>query len=164
MHEYKASEFETLCKAHFGSVDMYGLFHARKLRAHELALKLGWDSIHPRSGLTSRFYDWFTPAIAAQDFVLRSAAEADLNGALDFIAVCRGREQKTMARSPSSCTRICPTSRASGPGLSGRSGCGRPSPTSYLPLLDLLNTGGAAMLSLTPVLCDQLEGGWGGRC
>jgi 2-polyprenyl-3-methyl-5-hydroxy-6-metoxy-1,4-benzoquinol methylase len=89
VHEYKASEFQALCRTHFGSVEMYGLFHARKLRVHELALKLGWDSIHPRLGLTARFYDWFTPAIAASDFVLRSAAEADLDGALDFIAVCR---------------------------------------------------------------------------
>ena len=69
--------------------EMYGLFHARKLRAHELALKLGWDSVHPRLRLTKPFYDWFTPAIAASDFVLRPAAEADLDKALDFIAVCR---------------------------------------------------------------------------
>ncbi len=89
VHEYKAHEFEALCRGHFGTVEMYGLFHARKLRAHELALKLGWDSIHPRLGLTSRFYDWFTPAIAASDFALRSAAQADLDGALDFVAVCR---------------------------------------------------------------------------
>jgi len=89
VHEYRASEFEQLCKRHFGTVEMHGLFHARKLRAHELALKLGWDSIHPRLGLTARFYDWFTPAIASSDFVLRPGTEADLEGALDFIAVCR---------------------------------------------------------------------------
>jgi 2-polyprenyl-3-methyl-5-hydroxy-6-metoxy-1,4-benzoquinol methylase len=89
VHEYKAVEFQALCRAHFGSVEMYGLFHARKLRVHELALKLGWDQIHPRLRLTSRFYDWFTPAIAASDFALRSAADADLDKALDFIAVCR---------------------------------------------------------------------------
>ncbi|HEY7952350.1 MAG TPA: class I SAM-dependent methyltransferase [Solirubrobacteraceae bacterium] len=89
VHEYRATEFEELCRAHFGSVEMYGLFHARKLRVHELALKLGWDSVHPRLRLTARFYNWFTPAIAASDFVLRSAADADLDKALDFIAVCR---------------------------------------------------------------------------
>ncbi len=27
---------------------MYGLFHARKLQLHALALKLGWDAVHPR--------------------------------------------------------------------------------------------------------------------
>jgi hypothetical protein len=68
---------------------MYGLFHARKLRAHELALRLGWDSLHPRLRLTKRFYDWFTPAISVSDFVVRSAGEARLDSALDFLAVCR---------------------------------------------------------------------------
>ena len=89
VHEYRAGEFEQLCRGTFGKVEMYGLFHARKLRAHALALALGWDAIHPRLRFTKRFYDWFTPAIAASDFALRSATEADLDKALDFIAVCR---------------------------------------------------------------------------
>ena len=67
---------------------MYGLYHARKLRVHELALRAGWDRVHPRLGVTDRFYGWFTPAIAASDFVLRPTGEANLDGALDFIAVC----------------------------------------------------------------------------
>ena len=50
---------------------MLGLFHARKLRAHELAIKLGWDRVHKRLGITKPFYDRFTPAIAASDFALR---------------------------------------------------------------------------------------------
>jgi SAM-dependent methyltransferase len=89
VHEYRASEFEGLCREHFSSVGLYGLYHARKLRAHELALKAGWDSLHPRLGLTERFYGWFTPAIAARDFVLRPRGQADLDRALDFVAVCR---------------------------------------------------------------------------
>jgi Methyltransferase domain len=89
VHEYRAGEFEQLCRTHFASVQMYGLFHARKLRVHELALRLGWDSVHPRLGLTKRFYDRFTPAIAASDFALRPAGQADLDRALDFVAVCR---------------------------------------------------------------------------
>jgi SAM-dependent methyltransferase len=89
LHEYTAQEFEQLCKQHFQSVEIYGLFHARKLRWHEIALELGWDSIHPRIGVTKRFYDWFTPAISVRDFALRSSAEADLQSALDFLAVCR---------------------------------------------------------------------------
>jgi 2-polyprenyl-3-methyl-5-hydroxy-6-metoxy-1,4-benzoquinol methylase len=89
VHEYRAEEFEQLCRASFATVDMHGLFHARKLRAHELALRIGWDSVHRRLGLTRRFYDWFTPAIAVSDFALRPAADADLNRALDFVAVCR---------------------------------------------------------------------------
>jgi len=76
------------CGEHFPVVEMRGLFHARKLRAHELALRAGWDGVHSRLGLTRRFYDWFTPAIACSDFVLRDAREAALDRALDFVAVC----------------------------------------------------------------------------
>ena len=86
MKEYRAEEFRELCEAHFASVEMLGLFHARKLRVHELAIKLGWDPIHQRLGLTKPFYDRFTPAIAASDFSLR---EGNLDRALDFLAVCR---------------------------------------------------------------------------
>jgi SAM-dependent methyltransferase len=89
VHEYRAAEFERLCGEHFPVVEMRGLFHARKLRAHELALSVGWDGVHSRLGLTRRFYDWFTPAIACSDFMLRDAREADLDRALDVVAVCR---------------------------------------------------------------------------
>jgi 2-polyprenyl-3-methyl-5-hydroxy-6-metoxy-1,4-benzoquinol methylase len=89
VHEYRQEEFLRLCAEHFGRVEMYGLFHARKLRAHQIALDLGWDRIHAALHLTKPFYDRFTPAISARDFVLRTAAQADLDGALDFLAVCR---------------------------------------------------------------------------
>ncbi|MGH2855000.1 MAG: class I SAM-dependent methyltransferase [Solirubrobacteraceae bacterium] len=89
VHEYRAREFERLCREHFASVGLFGLFHARKLRVHELALRLGWDSLHPRLGLTERFYGRFTPAISAADFALRPRGQADLDRALDFVAVCR---------------------------------------------------------------------------
>jgi 2-polyprenyl-3-methyl-5-hydroxy-6-metoxy-1,4-benzoquinol methylase len=88
VHEYRASEFERLCRGTFSSVRLYGLFHARKLRLHELALRAGWDSVHPRLRLTRPFYDRFTPAISASDFALRPHGKADLDRALDFVAVC----------------------------------------------------------------------------
>ena len=84
--EYRAEEFRALCEAHFGRVELLGLSHARKLRVHGWALKLGWDAVHPRLGLTKPFYDRFTPAIAASDFAL---GPGDLDRALDFLAVCR---------------------------------------------------------------------------
>jgi SAM-dependent methyltransferase len=84
--EYRAAEFRDLCEAHFGQVELLGLFHARKLWVHGWALKAGWDTIHKRLGLTKPFYDRFTPAIAASDFRL---AAGDLDRALDFLAVCR---------------------------------------------------------------------------
>jgi 2-polyprenyl-3-methyl-5-hydroxy-6-metoxy-1,4-benzoquinol methylase len=89
VHEYRAQEFEGLCRGVFSSVELYGLYHARKLRLHELALRAGWDSVHRALRLTGAFYDRFTPAISTADFKLVPAARADLDGALDLLAVCR---------------------------------------------------------------------------
>jgi 2-polyprenyl-3-methyl-5-hydroxy-6-metoxy-1,4-benzoquinol methylase len=90
VHEYRAAEFRELCSAVFGRVELHGLFHARRLRAHEIALRLGWDRVHPRLGLTKPFYDRFTPAICERDFALRrESSGVDLEPALDFLAVLR---------------------------------------------------------------------------
>jgi 2-polyprenyl-3-methyl-5-hydroxy-6-metoxy-1,4-benzoquinol methylase len=86
LREYQAPEFRSLAESVFGSVELLGLFHARKLRAHELALKLGWDAVHARLRLTRLFYDRFTPAISSRDFKLRRDR---LDRALDFLAVCK---------------------------------------------------------------------------
>jgi 2-polyprenyl-3-methyl-5-hydroxy-6-metoxy-1,4-benzoquinol methylase len=87
VREYRAEEYRALCARHFGSVELFGLFHARKLRAHELAIKhLGWDWVHAELHLTEPFYDRFTPAISERDFALRSGG---LDRALDFLAVLR---------------------------------------------------------------------------
>jgi SAM-dependent methyltransferase len=86
IREYRAREFEQLCRSAFSEVEILGVFHSRKLRAHELALKLGWDKIHRRLGVTSTFYARFTPAITARDFTLRRGR---IDSALDFLAVCR---------------------------------------------------------------------------
>jgi 2-polyprenyl-3-methyl-5-hydroxy-6-metoxy-1,4-benzoquinol methylase len=86
IREYRAVEFDGLCRSAFGRVELLGLFHARKLRAHALALRFGWDSVHRRLGITRAFYDRFTPAISSRDFALRRDG---LDGALDFLAVCR---------------------------------------------------------------------------
>jgi SAM-dependent methyltransferase len=85
VREYRAEEFRRLCEAYFPRVEMLGLFHARKLRAHEIAIKLGWDRAHKALHLTAPFYDRFTPAIAASDFKLQPR---NLDRALDFLAVC----------------------------------------------------------------------------
>ena len=68
---------------------LLGLFHARKLRLHQLALDLGWDSVHKTLRISKPFYDRFTPAISASDFALRDESACDLGAALDFVAVCR---------------------------------------------------------------------------
>ena len=86
LREYDQGEYRALLEPHFGSVEILGLHHARKLRAHELAIRLGWDRVHPALRLTKPFYDRFIPAIRASDFHLR---DVDLDSALDFVAICR---------------------------------------------------------------------------
>jgi len=87
LREYRAHEFRELCESAFSEVELYGLYHARKLRAHELALALGWDRVHTALGLSGRFYERFTPSISSADFVL--SRRRPLATALDFLAVCR---------------------------------------------------------------------------
>jgi 2-polyprenyl-3-methyl-5-hydroxy-6-metoxy-1,4-benzoquinol methylase len=86
VREYRAREFRALCERVFDRVELYGLFHARKLRMHELALRAGWDGVHSALRITKPFYDRFTPAISARDFALR---QGPLDRALDFVAVLR---------------------------------------------------------------------------
>jgi len=87
VREYRAEEFRALCEGHFERVELLGLFHTRKLRAHEIAIRLGWDRLHKALRLTGPFYDRFTPAISSADFKL---GEGNLERALDFLAVCHG--------------------------------------------------------------------------
>ncbi|MGI8632920.1 MAG: class I SAM-dependent methyltransferase [Solirubrobacterales bacterium] len=86
IREYTAAEYRELLEPAFSSVEILGLFHARRLRVHGLAIKAGWDSVHPRLGITKPFYDRFVPALSERDFALRST---NLDRALDFVAVCR---------------------------------------------------------------------------
>lgn len=87
LKEYRAHEFRALCESVFESVEIYGLYHAGRLRVHGLALSLSWDRIHRSLGLTQAFYDRFTPSIRSSDFVLSD--RQPLYRALDFLAVCR---------------------------------------------------------------------------
>jgi SAM-dependent methyltransferase len=86
LREYDANQYRALLEPHFAAVELLGIFHARKLRAHQLAVRLGWDRVHRALRLTGPFYDRFVPAISARDFALR---EGGLDRALDFLAICR---------------------------------------------------------------------------
>jgi len=88
LREYTAAEYRELLEPRFARVELFGVRHARKLRVHELAIRAGWDRVHPALRITKPFYDRFVPAIAASDFALRAEAEADLDRALDLVAVC----------------------------------------------------------------------------
>ncbi len=89
LREYTVAEYRALLEPRFASVELFGVFHARKLRLHELAIGAGWDRVHAALRITKPFYDRFVPAISAADFAVRPAAECDLDRALDFLAVCR---------------------------------------------------------------------------
>ena len=86
IREYDPTEYRALLSAHFDRVEVLGLFHAGRLRAHELAIKAGWDRFHRLTRLTKPFYDRFIPSISAGDFALRGTDELDR--ALDFVGVC----------------------------------------------------------------------------
>lgn len=88
--EYKPHEFRELCQEVFADVQIYGVYHARKLRVHELALRHArWDNIHKGLRISKFFYDRFTPAISERDFTLRlGETDSSLAKALDFVAVC----------------------------------------------------------------------------
>jgi SAM-dependent methyltransferase len=85
LREYTHAEYRALLEPAFGEVEILGLYHAGKLRAHELALRVGWDRVHPMLRLTRPFYSRFVPAISASDFRLAPADDR----ALDFVAICR---------------------------------------------------------------------------
>ena len=86
LREYRVEEFRAMCHEAAAKVELLGLFHARKLRVHELALRAGWDRVHAGLRITEPFYDRLVPAISARDFVLRGDR---LERALDFVAVLR---------------------------------------------------------------------------
>jgi SAM-dependent methyltransferase len=86
VREYMPSEFHALCSAHFDAVELLGVFHARVLRAHETALRLGWDRVHRALRVTKPFYDRLVPAISSRDFAVRAGR---LERALDLVAVLR---------------------------------------------------------------------------
>ena len=86
VREYAPDEFAALVRPAFGAVELLGLFHARKLRLHELAIRAGWDRVHPALHLTKPFYGRFVPSIDERDFALRAGP---LERALDLLAICR---------------------------------------------------------------------------
>ena len=152
LREYRAEEFRALCAAHFGSVELYGLFHARRLRAHELALRAGWDRVHAALRLTAA--------------VLRPLRARDLDPRLRPALRARPRPRAGLRRRAEAMSdgRLAvvlhshlPYVEGFGTWPFGEEWLWEAIATSYLPLLDVLRAGAPVTLSLTPVLCDQLE-------
>ena len=96
--EYRAAEFRELCEAHFGRVELLGLFHARKLRVHELRAA-GWAGTPSTSGsgLTKPFYDRFTPAIAAVRLPRSGTGDLDARARLPRRLPCLSRRAGDLA-------------------------------------------------------------------
>ena len=131
--EYRAEEFRALCERHFGSVELLGLFHARKLRAHQVAIeRLGWDSIHAALRITKPFYDRFTPAISVRDFALRPARSRPRAGLRRGPAAVSGRLSIVLHTH-------MPYVEGFGTWPFGEEWLWEAMATSYLPLLDVLD-------------------------
>ena len=114
VREYTPAEYRAVLEPRFSRVDLLGVFHARKLRAHELALRLGWDRVHPALRLTRPFYDRFVPAIDERDFAVRDGrARPRARPARGVPAMSSGR-RPIAASSRSSCTPRIPAVEPSG--------------------------------------------------
>ena len=124
VHEYRAAEFRRLCEDHFAAGRAARPLprpQAARPRAGDQA-RLGLASTSA-SGLTKPFYDRFTPAIAASDFALQEREPRRGAGLPRRLPCLRSglRERRRPGDRPALAT--CPTSRASGPTRSARSGC-----------------------------------------
>ena len=109
-------------------------------------------------GITKRFYDRFMPAIDARDFALRPRQRARPARR----AGPRRRAARMSARDGEGELAIVlhshmPYVEGFGTWPFGEEWLWEAIATSYLPLLELLDAGAPLTLSLTPVLCDQLE-------
>ena len=89
VREYKPGEYRALCERHFAQVDLLGLFHARKLRAHQVAIERLGLGPRPRRACTSRSRSTTASRrrSRASDFALRRDG---LERSLDLLAVLRG--------------------------------------------------------------------------
>ena len=87
VHEYRAEEFRDAVRGRASTGRSCSASSTRASCACTSSRSArGWDSLHPRLGVTQPFYDRFIPAISAADFALRPGP---LDRALDFLAVLR---------------------------------------------------------------------------
>ena len=108
--------------------------------------------VHPRLGITKRFYDWFTPAIPRSDFALRDRAarpRARLRRGAPRMSERRGALALVLHTH-------MPYVEGFGTWPFGEEWLWEAVASVYLPLLDVLE-GAPVTVGLTPVLCDQLE-------
>ena len=154
VREYRPEEFAALCARHFARVDTLGLFHARKLRLHQLAIeRAGWDAVHKR--------------LRRDQAVLRPLRARHLGAGLPAAArrsaprAGPARRAAAMSRAPGALAIVLHTHMPYVEGFGtwpfGEEWLWEAVATSYVPLLDVLDARpGRVTLSVTPVLADQL--------
>ncbi len=158
VHEYRPEEFAALCRAHFASVELYGLFHARKLAIHAAALKAGLGS----GARGARHHEALLRPLHARDRRARLRATARA-GARAWRRAGPRRGAARLMRAPGEGELAIvlhshmPYIERFGTWPFGEEWLWEAIATSYLPVLELLDAGAALTLSMTPVLCDQLE-------
>ena len=153
LREYDAAQYRELLEPHFERVEILGLFHARKLRAHELAIRFGWDRVHPALRVTKPFYDRFIPAIRATDF--RPAgrgprSRAGLRRDLSLLAMA----ERTRGDLAIVLHSHMPYVEGFGTYPFGEEWLFDAFARSHLPVLDVAER---LTMTVTPVLADQLE-------
>ena len=136
-----------------------GLFHARKLRVHEIALRLGWDRVHSALRITKPFYDRFVPAIAASDFALvRGRAAISTARSTSSPSAGRDRRRRFASGSVGDLAIVLhshmPYVEGFGTYPFGEEWLFDAVVRSYVPVLEVAER---VTLTVTPVLADQLE-------
>ena len=150
LHEYRAAEFRGLCEAHFTQVQVLGLFHARKLWAHERAIGLGWDAVHQRLGLTKRFYR----ALYPRDLDLRFRSRAKQTSTLPWTSSPSVMSEQGRGDLAIVLHSHMPYVEGFGTYPFGEEWLFDAVIRSYLPVLEIAER---LTLTITPVLADQLE-------
>ena len=164
VREYRPEQFRALCEACFPAVEMHGVFHARRLRLHDLALRAGWDRAACRPG--------------DHRPVLRLVHALDLRAGLRAARGCARPGRRSRSRAGARLPRgaelmpgaaagdrgtLCLLLHAHMPYVEGfgtwpfgEEWLWEAVATVYLPLIHALR-GRPVTVGLTPVLCDQLE-------
>jgi SAM-dependent methyltransferase len=87
IREYDLSQFRDLMSRHFAEVRISGLFHARKLRLHDLLTGKNFSQFclrFPPRLYRSFYLPWFLPSLTTRDFRVK---DDRLQEALDFIGM-----------------------------------------------------------------------------
>ena len=150
-------EFRALCAAHFAHVELLGLFHARKLRAAPGRDRRGSGGTRVHAAARAHAAASTTASRRRSPRATSPCAPGATSTARSTSSRCCARDAHARPPGDRPAHAHAVRARASGRGRSARSGCGRRSRRPTSRCSTLLDRGAPVTLSLTPVLCDQLE-------